>query len=115
MADTTTDRRQHDRTEVALDATVERVAGRPLAGPASTIDVSEGGARLLGPVALTVGDVVRVSIRRGDLTVERQALIVGRQSAPGSPDQAMLNVAFKTPGYTDTGDLRRIIELGSTP
>lgn len=110
MANTTTDRRQHDRTEVSLSATVERVGGRPLADTASTVDLSEGGARLLGPAAFAVGDVVRVTITSGDLAIERQALIVGRTASTGK--KATLNVAFKSPESSDIDELRRLLAAG---
>lgn len=104
---TTTDRRRHERTEIALEGTITRVAGRPLTGPSATIDLSEGGARLLGPTGFTVGDVVKVSITRGDTNVERQGLVV--RCEPTTAERATLHVAFRTTAGSDTVDLRELI------
>lgn len=107
----TAERRQHHRKDVELDATIERISGRSFAAPAATIDLSEGGARLTGPAAFGVGDVVRVTITTEDISVENQGLIVGRQ--PGSGGQATLNVAFRTPDEEQAAKLRRVINSDS--
>lgn len=110
MAETETERRRHPRTEVELAATIERVGGRPLTGAGSTLDISEGGARLRGPASFAVGDVVRVTLTGDDVAIEQQGLIVGRKGAKSG--QATLNIAFKTLDERRTIDLRRLIELG---
>ena len=109
MAETETERRRHPRTEVELSVTVEKIGGRSVSGAGSTIDLSEGGARLLGPAALAVGDVVLVTLTGADLSVEQQGLVVGRTG--GTRGQATLNVAFKTLDDERTIDLRRLIDL----
>jgi hypothetical protein len=108
MADTTTksttpERRTQRRTSVELEGTITRLAGRPLEGSGVTVDLSDGGARLVGPAAFAVGDVVRVSIPRGDTTLEHRGLVVGRQ--PKSSGLATLNVAFRTTPRGETTDL----------
>ena len=110
MADTETERRRHPRTEVALSVTIERIGGRTLSGVGSTIDLSEGGARLRGPGAFAVGDVVKVTLRADDVAIEQQGLVVGRQGA--ATGEVTLNVAFKTLDEDRSIDLRRLIELG---
>ena len=110
MAETETERRRHPRTEIELVATIERVGGRSLSGAGSTVDISEGGARLRGPAGFGVGDVVKVTLTGGDVAIVQQGLVVGRQDAAGS--EAILNVAFKTLDEERTVDLRRLIELG---
>jgi len=110
MAETQTERRQHPRTEVALAASIERIGGRALSGASSTLDISEGGARLRGPAGFAVGDVVKVTLRSHDVSIEQQGLVVGRQDATGG--EAILNVAFKTLDERRTVDLRRLLELG---
>ena len=112
MASTTTERRQHPRTAIELDASLERIGGRPLSGSASTIDLSEGGACFVGPAGFAVGDVVMVRIARGDVSIERQALVVGRQ--PRSSKQAVFNLAFKILDGHDPADVRRILDAVST-
>ena len=106
-ATTTTERRQHQRTEIELEGTITRAAGRALTGPSATIDLSEGGARLLGPSGFVVGDVVRVAITRGDTAVERQGLVV--RCEPASRGRSTLHVAFRTTEHRDTVDLRALI------
>lgn len=108
MAETETERRRHPRTEVELSVTVEKIGGRAISGAGSTIDISEGGARLVGPAALVVGDVVRVTLTGSDVSVEQQGLVVGRQEA--ARGQATLNIAFKTLDDQRTIDLRRLID-----
>lgn len=108
MAETQTERRQHPRTEVELAATIERMGGRPLSGTGSTVDISEGGARLRGPGTFAVGDVVKVTLMGDDVAIEQQGLVVGRQDASGA--EAILNVAFKTLDERRTIDLRRLLE-----
>ena len=108
MANTTTERRQHPRTSIELDATLERMGGRPLSGSASTLDLSEGGACFVGPAGFGVGDVVKVRITRGDIAIERQALIVGRQAR--SSKQAVFNLAFKVLDGHDPDEVRQILE-----
>ena len=88
--------------------TIERVGGRPCSGSGSTVDLSEGGARLLGPAAFVVGDVVRVTLTGDDVAVEQQGLVVGRQETDGG--QVKLNIAFKTLDERGTIDLRRLID-----
>ena len=112
MANTTTERRQHPRTSIELDASLERIGGRPLSGSASTIDLSEGGACFVAPAGFGVGDVVKVRIARGDVSIERQALVVGRQAR--STKQAVLNVAFKILDGHDPADVRRILDAVRT-
>jgi hypothetical protein len=110
MADTQGERRVHARSDVKLSASVERVGGRSsVSGPATTVDLSEGGVRLKGPAALAVGDVVRVTITTADLSVERQGLVVGRQA--GASKQATLHVAFKTPDARTSIEMGRLLEL----
>ena len=108
MADTETERRQHTRTEIALPATIERVTGRPLAGEGSTVDLSIGGARLVGPSGFAVGDVVRIAISGDGVTIEHQGLVVGRQEGK-TKSKATLHVAFKSLDEQTTIDLRRLI------
>lgn len=110
MANAHAERRTHARSDVALSASVKRVGGRAdVFGPATTLDLSEGGVRLKGPAAFAVGDVVRVTITNGDLSVEHQGLVVGRQA--DSTKRATLNVAFKTPDERACIDLRRLMAL----
>ena len=93
-----------------LSARVERVGSRAsMSGPATTVDLSEGGVRLKAPAAFAVGDVVRVTITSGDLSVEHQGLVVGRQT--DSTKRATLNVAFRTPDERTSVDLRRLMAL----
>lgn len=108
MANTQAERRQHTRTEIAVPATLERVTGRPLAGNGSTIDLSIGGARLVGPSAFAVGDVVRLALAGDGVTIEHQGLVVGKQDGP-SKSMATLHVAFKSLDEQKTIDLRRLI------
>lgn len=110
MAETQTERRQHPRTEVRLAATVERIGGRALSGAGTTLDISEGGARLVGPAAFAVGDVVKVMLTGDDVAIEQQGLVVGRTDGTGG--QATLHVAFKSLDEDRSIDLRRLIELG---
>lgn len=84
------------------------MTGRPLQSDASTIDLSEGGARLVGPASLAVGDVVRVTITGGDVRVEQQGLVVGHE--PAANDEATLNIAFKSLDEREVVDLRRLID-----
>jgi len=107
MTDTSTERRQHDRRTVTLVASLERLGLRPEFGEASTVDLSEGGARLVGPGTFAVGDVVRVIISSGGVAVENQALVVARQ--PGPDDLATINVAFRQPAEHQVPDLRRLM------
>ena len=110
MGTTTTERRLHERTEIELDGTITRVAGPALAGAAATVDLSEGGARLTGPAGFVVGDVVRLSIERDDVAVERQGLVVARHPSTGSKKTtATLHIAFRTTPGADTLDLRELI------
>lgn len=109
VASTHTERRAHTRADVALPATVERVGGRRVTGPATTIDLSEGGVRLRGPASFATGDVVRVTITSGDLSVANQGLVVGQ--VPESDDVATFNVAFRTLDERSTIDLRRLLDL----
>ena len=111
MAKTGTERRQHERAEIQLPATIERVVGRALAGPATTVDLSEGGARLVGPGGFAVGDVVRVSITGDDVGIEHQGLVVGRTTEKATSKTATLHVAFKSLDEPTTIDLRRLIGL----
>lgn len=103
-----TERRAHLRREVALPVAVGRVGGRPLLGRGTTVDVSEGGARLAGPSGFSVGDVVVVTIDApsGDLSVSNQGLVVGV-----SPD---LHVAFRSMEDDAAVDLRRVLDLGGS-
>jgi hypothetical protein len=110
MAETETERRRHPRTEIELAATIERVGGRALSGAGTTVDISEGGARLKGPNGFGVGDVVRVTLTGDDVAIVQQGLVVGRQDT--TDGEAILNVAFKTLDEDRTVDLRRLIELG---
>lgn len=110
MASTRTERRQHDRTTVALQATIERVGGRPLTGAATTTDLSEGGACVVAPAGFLVGDVVRLALRSDDISVEHQGLVVGRQD--DSSKTARLNIAFKSLDDRTAAGLRRLIDLG---
>lgn len=103
-----TDRRRGPRTTLGLPATLQRLGARTATGMAMTCDLSEGGARLVGPDTFDVGDVVIVTISSGELTIENQGLIVGHQQ--GSDSTAMLNVAFKTVGDRDLAVLRQIID-----
>ena len=109
MGTTTTERRLHERTEIELDGTITRVAGPALVGAAATVDLSEGGARLTGPAGFVVGDVVRLSIERDDVVVERQGLVVARHPQPGSKKTATLHIAFRTTPGADPLDLRELI------
>ena len=108
MGATGSERRQHDRTQVDLPVTLERVGGRPLTGEASTVDLSAGGARLVGPAAFAVGDVVHLTITGKDMSLEHQGLIVERRPTTGK--RATLHVAFRTLGESETLDLRRLLE-----
>jgi hypothetical protein len=110
MAKATAERRKHHRKPLELEATIERMVGRPLAGSASTLDLSEGGVRLRGPAGFVVGDVVHIAISRDDVVFENQGLVVGRQ--PASDETATLNVAFRTLEEQGTVDVRRLIDLG---
>ena len=110
MANAHAERRTHARSELALAASIERVGARAtVSGSATTVDLSEGGVRLKGPAAFAVGDVVRITITSGDLSVEHQGLVVGRQAA--STKLATLHVAFRTPDERTSTDLRRLIAL----
>jgi hypothetical protein len=109
MATADTERRQHSRADIELPAQLVRVGGRALAGSASTVDLSEGGARLVGPATFAVGDVVVVTIASGDLSIEHQGLIVGRQ--PLAAAAATLHVAFKTVEEEARRNIRRLIDL----
>ncbi|HVM10480.1 MAG TPA: PilZ domain-containing protein [Acidimicrobiales bacterium] len=109
MASTRTERRQHDRTAVELAATIERISGRPLTGSATTVDLSLGGARLVAPAGFGVGDVVKVALASGDVSIEHQALVVGRQEATRST--ATLNLAFKSLDDRSAEVLRRVLDL----
>ena len=112
MADTQSERRNHVRSDVELSGSIERVGGRAtVSGPATTVDLSEGGVRLKGPAAFAVGDVVRVTINSGDLSVEHQGLVVGREAV--STKLATLRIAFKTPDERTSIDLRRLMALAS--
>lgn len=112
MANAPAERRVHNRSEVELSATVERVGGRPsVSGEATTVDLSEGGVRLRGPAALAVGDVVRVTIASGGLSVAHQGLVVGRQAEPRK--RAVLNVAFRTLDESASIDLRRLMRTAT--
>jgi hypothetical protein len=103
----TTDRRQHDRVAVAIEGTIARLAGPPLAGAGVTVDLSAGGTRFVGPSAFVVGDVVRISLSGDDGAVEHQGLVVGRE--PKSARLATLNVAFRSSRSNDTVDLRGLV------
>jgi hypothetical protein len=107
MSDTATERRNHRRRAIELQGTIARVAGPPLSGAGVTVDLSDGGARLVGPAAFVVGDVVRISIAEGETMIEHQGLVVGRQST--STGLATLNVAFRTTPSNDTIDLRGLV------
>jgi hypothetical protein len=109
MGRTTTERRRHGRIEIELPATLARVGGRPLTGPASTVDVSAGGTQLVGPAGFAVADVIRVTITSGDLSVEHQGLIVARR--PLDAGRATLHVAFKSLDDRSADDLERMIDL----
>jgi hypothetical protein len=110
VADTQVERRIHARSDVALSGRIERVGGRSsVSGPATTVDLSEGGVRLRGPAGFAVGDVVRVTVSSGDLSVEHQGLVVGREAA--SSKRATLRIAFRTPDERTTIDLRRLMAL----
>ncbi|HEX4978486.1 MAG TPA: PilZ domain-containing protein [Acidimicrobiales bacterium] len=110
MVRTTTERRRHERTPIELDATIERIGGRPLSASASTLDLSEGGACFVGPDGFGVGDVVRVRISRGELAVERQALVVGKTAQAAK--RAALNLAFKMLDGHDPAVIERILAAG---
>ena len=103
-----TDRRQHERVEVRLPAQLLRLGGRELAVPSETLDLSEGGARVTAGPGFAVGDVVRLTIDGGELTVEHQGLVVGAETVG---DGLTLNVAFKSFDDAKAVDLRRIIDL----
>lgn len=107
MANTTTERRQHTRTSIELDARLERLGGRPLSASAKSTDLSDGGACVVAPAGFSVGDVVRVTISRGEVAIERQALVVGRQEV--SSKTAALNLAFKVLDGHDPAEVRRIL------
>lgn len=107
MTQTDTERRQHPRTEIALPVRIQRVTGRTLAGEGSTIDLSIGGARIVGPADFAVGDVVRIAVTAA-LDGEHQALVVARTAGP-SKTTATLHVAFKSLDERTTIDLRRLI------
>src|SRR5688500_9564234 len=94
MSEVRSERRQYERVNVALPATLERLGNRIAATPASTVDLSIGGACLVAPDRFGVGDVVHVLLGSGDLAVEHQGLIVGHQQ---TGESAILNIAFKTP------------------
>ena len=109
MSEVQAERRQYERVDVALPATVERLGNRPVAISASTVDLSKGGACLVAPDRFAVGDVLRMSIGSGELAVEHQGLVVGHQ--PRGGDTAILNVAFKTPNEQDLAKLQQLIDL----
>jgi hypothetical protein len=109
MASTRTERRQHDRSAVELAATIERISGRPLSGPATTVDLSLGGARVVAPGGFGVGDVVRLALTSGDLSIEHQALVVGRQDE--SRSSVTLNLAFKSLDDRSAEVLRRVLDM----
>ena len=96
-----------------LAASIERVGGRAsVSGAASTVDLSEGGVQLKASAAFAVGDVVRVTITSGEVSVEHQGLVVGREAA-SSKQLATLRIAFRTPDERTSIDLRRLMALAS--
>ena len=103
-----TERRQHERVEVRLPAQLLRLGSRDLEVAAQTLDLSEGGARVSAGAGFSVGDVVRLTIQGGELTIEHQGLVVG---AEPTGDGAVLNVAFKSFDDAKAVDLRRMIDL----
>lgn len=104
---TVTDRRQSPRTPVGLPAAITRLGLTKGTGIATTRDLSEGGACLVGPDTFRVGDVVRVTVTCGDLRIEQQGLVVGRNNERDGG--ATFNVAFKTPTDDELDALRQII------
>ena len=109
MPEVRAERRQYERVNVTLPATVQRLGNRPVATSASTVDLSEGGACLATPDQFVVGDVVLLSIGPGELAVQHQGLIVGHKSRAG--DTAILNIAFKTPSEQELARLQQLIDL----
>lgn len=103
MAPAVTERRAHLRHALALPATVTRVGGRALEATGSTVDLSEGGARVAGVPGFSVGDVIVVSIAGDGVAVEHQGLVVGASAA------GELNVAFKSLDEGAVVDLRRLL------
>ena len=108
MAEVRTERRQHQRVEITLPVTVERLGTRAVSASGSTIDLGEGGACLVAPARFAVGDVVRVSVGSGELAVQHQGLIVGEQKHAGS---ATLNIAFRTPDELSRARLRELLDV----
>jgi hypothetical protein len=102
------ERRQHQRVEITLPVTVERLGSRSVAASGSTIDLGEGGACLVAPARFAVGDVVELSLGSGELSVRHRGLVVGQQEHAGT---ATLNIAFRTPDDDVRTRLRGLIEL----
>ena len=103
------ERRSTPRAPAHLTVQLERLGAGGHTGTAHTRDLSERGARLVGPDAFGVGDVVLVTINSGEVPLAVQGLVVG--SKPHLGRDAMLNVAFKTLSDEDRAKLRKLVDL----
>lgn len=71
------DRRSEPRLRVTIDATVRRLGRSDEAETTSTVDVSHGGARLVAPTPLAIGDVVELGVRMSHgIELSLQGLVV---------------------------------------
>ena len=110
------ERRRHPRVPVQLAATLARIGTLPHVEQVDTVDLSEGGAGILGSDRFQVGDVVVLTVGSVELDIGYQGLVVGRRPEGDDTDtrRQLLNVAFKTMKDDTLRSLQRLVETYGT-
>jgi hypothetical protein len=99
-----------------MTATLARIGSLAHVEQVDTVDLSEGGAGIVGSGRFQVGDVVVLTVDTDDLGIGYQGLIVGRHEADGSgePGRQLLNIAFKTMKDDTLKSLQRLLTRHGT-
>jgi hypothetical protein len=103
------DRRRHPRRPIQVTTRCRRAGGRTHDEEVQTIDLSEGGAGILGSDRFAVGDVVDLQLEVDGRPLDYRGLIVGSRPAD-VPGKLLHNVAFRTLDDARIGSLRSLLD-----
>jgi hypothetical protein len=93
-------RRKHERVPVTLTLQCMRVGDEKQGViDVETLDLSQGGVKIVAPPGLQVGDVVELTVADADETIGYRGLVIDVRDAPERPGARAARVAFS--GFTD--------------
>lgn len=107
---TGTDRRQHRRHDADIDASCRRIGGRPTPDRSMRVlDLSHGGARLLGSGNFLTGDVVLTTVQANGRDLTLKGLVVSSSVHTENDDGHFAHIAFTSMADADRDRLSMLL------